>query len=183
MRAQEEVDEDDEQQLIFVSSERVPPLVQDVFEAKGYSSLSDEEVGGIWHVHWKAGRFKPSEYAAANRGQRVNHFPKTTGITKKDTLLRNLRRMRAIHGSIFSFFPESYILPTEYQTLVRMYGNAAEKPVWILKPTDCSQGRKIFLIRDLSEISCAALCPRAPPPPPGGTIARLTPGALSHLQA
>ena len=113
----------------------------------------------------------------------MNHFPKTTGITKKDTLLRNLRRMRAIHGSIFSFFPESYILPTEYQTLVRMYGNAAEKPVWILKPTDCSQGRKIFLIRDLSEISCAALCPRAPPPPPGGTIARLTPGALSHLQA
>ena len=27
------------------------------------------------------------------------------------------------------------------------------QPIWILKPTDSSQGRKIFLIRDLSEIS------------------------------
>ena len=27
------------------------------------------------------------------------------------------------------------------------------KPIWILKPTDASQGRKIFLIRDLAEIS------------------------------
>ena len=28
-----------------------------------------------------------------------------------------------------------------------------QKPIWILKPTDSSQGRKIFIIRDLSEIS------------------------------
>ena len=47
-----------------------------------------------------------------------------------------------------------YILPTEYLTLVRNAEQRPdEKPVWILKPTDCSQGRKIFLIRDLTEIS------------------------------
>ncbi|KAL1514531.1 hypothetical protein AB1Y20_003628 [Prymnesium parvum] len=138
--------------LILRTSERVPPLVVDVFEAKGFRE--QEEDTENWHVHWKAGRFKPSEYAAANAAQRVNHFPKTTGITKKDTLLRNLRRMRGVHGQIFNFFPESYILPTEYMTLVRTCEQRPEeKPVWILKPTDSSQGRKIFLIRDLSEIS------------------------------
>ena len=31
----------------------------------------------------------------------------------------NLRRMRGIHGPVFNFFPESYILPSEYMTLVR----------------------------------------------------------------
>ena len=93
--------------LIFRTSERVPQLVIDVLEAKGYREQEEEDGENNWHVHWKAGRFKPSEYAAANRTQRVNHFPKTTGITKKDTLLRNLRRMRAIHGQIFNFFPES----------------------------------------------------------------------------
>ena len=95
---------------------------------------------------WKGGRFKPSEYAAANSLQRVNHFPKTTGITKKDCLLRNLRRMRATHGSIFAFFPESYILPTEYMTLVRNCElRPHEKPIWILKPTDSSQARLVHL--------------------------------------
>jgi hypothetical protein len=138
-------------------ADRAPQLVREVFEAKGYREYDEEEDGedGPWDVYWRAGRFKPSEYAAANRAQRVNHYPKTTGITKKDTLLRNLRRMRGIHGPIFNFFPESYILPSEYMTLVRACEACREdeKPVWIVKPTDSSQGRKIFLIRDVSEIS------------------------------
>ena len=135
--------------------ERAPPLVREVFEAKGYREYDEEEDGDEWHMFWKCGRFKPSEYAAANRAQRVNHYPKTTGITKKDTLLRNLRRMRGIHGQVFAFFPESYVLPTEYMTLVRACEAlpADEQPVWIVKPTDSSQGRKIFLISDIAEIS------------------------------
>ena len=97
-----------------------------------------------------------AEYEVASKLQRVNHFPKTTGITKKDCLLRNMRRMRGIHGPIYDFFPEAYLLPTEYMTMVRVCKELAGrgvKPIWILKPTDASQGRKIFLIRDLAEIS------------------------------
>lgn len=87
----------------------------DVFEGRGYREQQEEDTER-WHIHWKAGRFKPSEYAAANPAQRVNHFPKTSGITKKDTLLRNLRRMRAIHGQIFNFFPESCAAMTALKT-------------------------------------------------------------------
>ena len=152
-----------------LKTESAPILVHEVFEAKGYRELEEDEEetvpfnaaappagpSQVWHVCWKGGRFKPSEYAAANPLQRLNHFPATMGITKKDCLLRNLRRMRATHGAIFSFFPESYILPSEYLTLVRVCERAPkdDKPIWIIKPTDGSQGRKIFIIRDLSEIS------------------------------
>mmetsp|Transcript_32436 Transcript_32436/g.75659 ORF Transcript_32436/g.75659 Transcript_32436/m.75659 type:complete len:663 (-) Transcript_32436:212-2200(-) len=145
----------DQPESVYRLSERAPVLVRDVLERKGYREWEEEEdAEELWRIHWKAGRFKPSEYTTANRLQRLNHFPKTSGITKKDSLLRNLRRMRGIHGQIYAFFPESYILPTEYTTLVRS-GEALkrEKPIWILKPTDSSQGRKIFLIRDVSEIS------------------------------
>jgi hypothetical protein len=139
--------------LGFKASDRAPPMVCQILESKGYVEV-EEDCDEHWNVHWKAGRFKPSEYAAANRSQRLNHFPKTTGITKKDCLLRNLRRMRGIHGAICNFFPESYILPTEYMTLVKKAeANPRDKPIWILKPADSSQGRKIFLIRDISEIS------------------------------
>ena len=133
---------DAETDWMYRVSDRAPPLVRQVLEAKGYTECDEDSDG--WHLHWKAGRFKPSEYAAASRMQRVNHFPKTTGITKKDCLLRNLRRMRGIHGAICNFFPESYILPTEYMTLVRQVeANPHDKPIWILKPTDSSQGRKV----------------------------------------
>ena len=142
--------------------DKAPILVQEVFEAKGWREYDEEEVEAnptaankVWHVMWKGGRFTPSQYEAANCMQRLNHYPKTMGITKKDCLLRNLRRMKATHGSIYAFFPESYILPTEYLTLVRVCEErrTENKPIWILKPTDSSQGRKIFIIRDLSEIS------------------------------
>lgn len=137
--------------------EKAPPLVQNVFEAKGYREYDEDsdDPNQVWHVHWKGSRFTASEYKAANAAQRVNHFPKTTGITKKDCLLRNLRRMRACHGAIFNFFPESYLLPTEYGLLVQRCEALpqGERPIWIIKPTDSSQGRKIFLIQNLSEIS------------------------------
>ena len=157
-----EDDEPDDRPVLRMQN--APMLVRDVFEAKGFRIIDDEdyedddpELKG-WHVMWKGGRFKPSEYETANCVQRVNHYPKTMGITKKDCLLRNLRRMKATHGPIYAFFPESYILPSEYQTMWRVCEQHARdrkgtKPIWILKPTDSSQGRKIFLIRDISEIS------------------------------
>ena len=155
--------EDDQRPVLRI--EKAPQLIRDVFEAKGFREYDEEEAenappgsrASVWHVMWKGGRFTPSQYEAANCVQRVNHFPKTMGITKKDCLLRNLRRMKATHGAIFAFFPESYILPTEYLTLVRVCEQSRRErdvqPIWILKPTDSSQGRKIFIIRDLSEIS------------------------------
>jgi len=170
------LDDDADRSLVVRIGEKCPPLVLEVFEQKGYREYDEEADDGLWHVYWKGGRFKPSEYEACNAVQRVNHFQKTAGITKKDALLRNLRRMKAIHGALFNFLPESYILPTEYNTLVRRVESvpAEERPFWILKPTDSSQGRKIFIIRDLSEISyghfteamAAELCgERAPPDP------------------
>ena len=159
--------------LVIRIGERSPHLVLDVFETKGYVEYDEDKDDGIWHVYWKASRFKPSEYAEASAVQRVNHFPKTTGITKKDALLRNLRRMRAIHGAIFNFFPESYLLPTEYTTLVRRVESIkGEKPIWIVKPTDSSQGRKIFIIRDVAEISYGRFSEMMAADPFGDTPAR-----------
>ena len=72
--------------------ERAPILVRDIFEAKGYREL-DEEEGEEGSPSSKRDarsrrpcgtsvegrRFKPSEYAAANPLQRLNHFPKDDG--------------------------------------------------------------------------------------------------------
>lgn len=47
-----------------------------------------------------------------NRWQRTNHFPRTHEMTKKDNLLKNITRMKSLHGvKHFDFIPETYILP------------------------------------------------------------------------
>jgi len=148
-------EEDADDALVVRVGEGSPPLMLEVWEGKGYREYDEEKADGKWDVYWKGCRFCASEYKQATPQQRINHFQKTSEITKKDALLRNLRRMKAIHGAVYAFSPETYILPTEWTTLVRRVESmpVAERPIWILKPTDSSQGRKIFIIRDLAEIS------------------------------
>ena len=47
-----------------------------------------------------------------NKWQRVNQFPRTREITRKDTLARNIIAMQQLHGRRhFDFMPQSFILP------------------------------------------------------------------------
>eukprot|EP00753_Platysulcus_tardus_P010163 PLAT2509.1.p1 GENE.PLAT2509.1~~PLAT2509.1.p1 ORF type:complete len:628 (+),score=200.62 PLAT2509.1:272-2155(+) len=86
-------------------------------------------------------------------GQLLNHFRKSGGVTRKDRLLRNLRKMSAIHGGVYAFFPPGFILPEEYTKFVKAYAAQEVRGIWICKPSDMSRGRKIFLIRDLDELT------------------------------
>ena len=116
-----------------------------------------------WNLYWKTGRFQPSIIKSCNPYQKVNHFPSSSAITKKDNMVKTLRKMQAIYGaSAYGFIPESFCLPTEYSKFVKVYSQEEEecniekrkkRGVWICKPTDLSRGRKIFLITDISELS------------------------------
>ncbi|CAM9136795.1 unnamed protein product, partial [Sphacelaria rigidula] len=74
-----------------------------------------------WQFQWRSGRFKPSEYRDVQDHQRLNHFPRSALITRKDLLLRVLRKMKAVHGSAYHFHPDSYMLPTEYTKFIREF--------------------------------------------------------------
>lgn len=79
------------------------------------------------------------------RFQKVNHFPKSTEITRKDNMYRHLAYMREKHGQRnFLFLPNTYILPGEMAQLQDdMIKNPSKK--WIVKPASSSQGKGIFL--------------------------------------
>ena len=101
---------------------------------------------------WRSGHFRLSEMLSACPLQRVNHFSKSGVMTNKGKLLRAHRKARSVFGKTYEFVPDSYLLPTEYTKFVRTFSEQDEKRIWICKPDNSACGRKIFLIRDLSDL-------------------------------
>jgi hypothetical protein len=62
----------------------------------------DERYPQKYNLHWKTSRYSEAECSRSSAGLliRVNHFQQSSAITKKDTMARHLRRMRAIHGTL-----------------------------------------------------------------------------------
>jgi len=55
-----------------------------------------------------------------NAFQKKNHFKRTSQMTTKDKLTRNLKRMRANFGKVYNFYPKSYQFPLQYSEFVTM---------------------------------------------------------------
>ncbi|ESO89298.1 hypothetical protein LOTGIDRAFT_106043, partial [Lottia gigantea] len=111
-----------------------------------------------WNVWWKSARFRSSDYDNLMPWQRLNHYPKSTTITRKDCLARNLKRMKGVYGpTVYNFCPMSFNLPNDYTKFVAEYSkmktkNEEKHLLWICKPIDMSRGRGIFIFKDLSDL-------------------------------
>ena len=96
-----------------------------------------------------------------NMLQKVNHFPSSWCIGRKDRLLRTLTSMKRLHGSHFDFHPMGFILPNEKNQFMRYLQNLYhENPseldqYWIMKPvaSSCGKGIRLVTVRDIMNIS------------------------------
>jgi tubulin polyglutamylase TTLL2 len=113
---------------------------------------SDFHLENQYNLMWRSGHFRLSEMLSACPIQRVNHFSKSGIITNKGKLLRAHRKARSVYGKTYEFMPKSFLLPTEYTKFVKVFSEQEEKKIWICKPDNSACGRKIFLIKDLSDL-------------------------------
>lgn len=85
--------------------------------------------------------------------QRLNHFPRSVSITKKDLLHQNLSLLRRYLPDYYDFFPESYILPDDNAIVEkRLLTKKTFKPM-ISKPAASSRGRGIQIITSADQFS------------------------------
>lgn len=127
---------------------------------------SQEHQEGDWNLYWRPSSFRSSDYKRLLPWQRLNHHPKTVGITRKDCLARNLRRMRGTFGStLYDFSPTVFILPNDYTRFLAEYtkhhlcgaasgGGEGGRATgyWICKPVDLSRGRGIYIFEDVKDL-------------------------------
>lgn len=137
-------------------------LIRDVMESHGFKRLPGTSMpvasngGGVvipgskgkteWSLIW-AGKHFPSSFYRTIKSphQRVNLFPSSFEVTKKDALSRNLNRMIQVHGRRhFPFVTLSFTLPKERDALLEAMSTSPG--TWIVKPAGSSQGRGIYII-------------------------------------
>lgn len=117
-------------------------IVRNIFNYHGFHEVHPNS--SDFNLIWTGGHLKPFTLRSLTEFQKVNHFPRSYEITRKDRLFKNIQRMQQIKGvKHFDFIPQSYILPSEYQDFCAAF--LREKGLWIVKPVASSRGRGVFL--------------------------------------
>mmetsp|Transcript_56099 Transcript_56099/g.182019 ORF Transcript_56099/g.182019 Transcript_56099/m.182019 type:complete len:1030 (-) Transcript_56099:50-3139(-) len=123
------------------------PVVRETLQANGLSQTQD----GGWAMHWSGPGLREASYSELGENQRVNHFPGSTELTRKDRLWTHFADMAETHGEEdFDFVPRTYVLPDEVEAFLVEYERSDS--LWIVKPHASSQGKGIFLLQNLEDL-------------------------------
>lgn len=128
-------------QLLYRTYNSESLLVRSVLEVAGFHPTDSHD----WNVLWLAGAPLDYLFKGLNEHQRINHFPRTMEITRKDRLCAAMERLKDRSGAkACKFYPETYVLPQQLAAFQAAY--EARHCPWILKPCASSQGRGISLL-------------------------------------
>ncbi|XP_045119838.1 tubulin polyglutamylase TTLL5-like isoform X3 [Portunus trituberculatus] len=135
--------------MTFKFSQSDSKLIRMLMEAHGFSEV--ESSSSFFNLYWGNAHFNPNEIRQLQDWQKVNHFPRSSELTRKDRLYMNIKRMQRQFGvKLFDFIPTSFILPTEYRDFCDTH--LRERGTWIVKPVASSQGKGIYLINQVDQV-------------------------------
>ncbi|KAK4316307.1 hypothetical protein Pmani_012525 [Petrolisthes manimaculis] len=103
---------------------------------------------GTWGKHMKSPCFK-----AVRDFQKINHFPGTFQIGRKDKLWKNFVRLQTKFGKEeFGFIPKTFVLPGDVKALKAAFDKEGVKKKWIVKPPASARGTGIQVVHKWSQV-------------------------------
>ncbi|KAL5263493.1 hypothetical protein ACHWQZ_G008763 [Mnemiopsis leidyi] len=138
-----------QKQMKWKMSTITPNVVKNVIARTGFvPSTKRREWIGYWGKHMKATAFRN-----IHPHQKVNHFPGTFEIGRKDKLWKNLNKAQIKHSKKeYDFIPLTYCLPSEWKTFKRYWDESGHKQKWIIKPPASARGIGIKVVHKLNQI-------------------------------
>ncbi|KAM5244578.1 tubulin polyglutamylase TTLL5 isoform 18-T29 [Hipposideros larvatus] len=125
-------------------------LVRSILTAHGFHEVHPSSTD--YNLMWTGSHLKPFLLRTLSEAQKVNHFPRSYELTRKDRLYKNIIRMQHTHGfKAFHILPQTFLLPTEYAEFCNSYSK--DRGPWIVKPVASSRGRGVYLINNPNQIS------------------------------
>eukprot|EP00755_Sulcionema_specki_P008474 Sspe_Gene.41051::Locus_19845_Transcript_1_1_Confidence_1.000_Length_2310::g.41051::m.41051/K16599/TTLL1; tubulin polyglutamylase TTLL1 len=141
-------------------------LVSSNCERRGWvrcTPPNEDDWNLLWANVWVVKQlFSPDYPLRLTDTQIVNHFPNHFELTRKDCMVKNVKRYKkdndknpAIYTSdgetIQDFLPLTYSLPSDYALFVEEYKKT--NSLWIVKPANRAQGKGIFIVTKLGQIT------------------------------
>uniref|UniRef100_A0A182MUV6 Uncharacterized protein n=1 Tax=Anopheles culicifacies TaxID=139723 RepID=A0A182MUV6_9DIPT len=124
-------------------------IITRVCKRLGYRLVSESD---LWNVCWTDSFVGVDFCRDMRRFQKVNHFPGMFEICRKDLLARNLNRMLKLFPLDYQIFPKTWCFPADLGDAIA-YSRTHRSKTFILKPDQGSQGKGIFLTKNLKEIN------------------------------
>ena len=148
------------------------------FEKRQWQKASfDDDWNIFWASVWTVKQiFNPETGQRLGELQLLNHFPNHYELTRKDLMVKNIKRYRkelekensAIaerdeQGNFIhlDMIPLTYNLPGDYSLFVEEF-KRNPNTTWIMKPTGKSQGKGIFLVNKISQLKKWATSSKLP---------------------
>jgi tubulin polyglutamylase TTLL1 len=130
------------------------------FIRRGWTRAADTDTD--WNFYWASVGtvrqiFNPDSGIRLNEMQIINHYPNHFELTRKDLMVKNIKRYlkdlsRDPTAQVpADFVPVTYLLPADYTLFVEEF-RRNPNAMWIMKPTSRSQGKGIFIINKLAQI-------------------------------
>ena len=119
-------------------------LLQTILEDHGFAQTD----GRGFNLLWLNCTVKPALLLTLNKYQKVNHFPRTHELTRKDLLTRTLGLTRDVHGrEACDFLPMTFVLPADMEACTAAMNRERGQAAWIVKPCASSRGRGISIVQ------------------------------------
>ena len=116
--------------------------VVNAFKNAGFQMI---EKSNNWNVVW-TGYTKYEDIRELNKYQKINHFPGSIQLGRKDLLWKNMYRMRQKFGKELDITPTTYLFPGDYNQFLLDRENEDNNVLYILKPVASSCGRGIKVV-------------------------------------
>ena len=138
------------------SDSEVQAIVQN-FSRRCGARTEGDDWNVFWGHPWNVQRlFHPDLGTRLRDDQLVNHFPNHLELTRKDQMVKNVKRWLREQGrdkqrEVFDFVPVTHLLPADYSLFVEEF-RRCPRATWIMKPANAAQGRGIFLVTKLHQL-------------------------------
>merc|ERR1711915_142186 len=107
--------------------------------------------GPAWDMLVVCEKSHPVNFDSLPAEMRINKFPTTSSLSRKDQMWNNYRQLQKKHGKkYFAFLPETYNLPADLKLL--KWKMKKTKSIWIAKPPAASCGNGIVLATEFKDI-------------------------------
>ena len=106
--------------LTYKLSNSEARILGQIFQANGFREISASNQD--FNIMWTSSNPNPNIFKSLLPHQRVNHFPRSYELTRKDRMYKNIERLQQTKGiKHFNFLPKTFILPAEYAEFSAAY--------------------------------------------------------------